>query len=340
MELKKRKEAVLFLGDYLRKKDERLNAFLHRTHFRNRWFTMENQHMAIDAICDEFLNEEKLNTWLNQYHIPKNGSPKKIGMIPAANIPLVGFHDMLSIFLAGHQSVIKVSERDEFITPFFIKKMAEEFPEIHSYFSFPDNISIKEIDGIIATGSNNSARYFESYFGHMNHIIRKNRNSVGILSGNENKEQLDALGKDVCQYFGLGCRNVSKLYVPEGYDFTNFLESLHQFRDDILHDKYKNNYDYQTTILILNKRDYWNSGSVIITEDESIASPISVVHFEHYTDLNNLENHLSEKEEQIQCIVSETPLKKLKSIPFGAAQSPTLSDYPDNIDTMEFLLNI
>ncbi len=338
MTLAERIGALLYLGDYLREKDERLHAYIHRTYHKNKWFTIENQYASIDAICAEFLTEKKLLAWVKTYSISENNSIKNIGLIPAANIPLVWFHDLMCIFISGHKSVVKLSERDSFVLPFFIQKMEEEFPQIKNYFSFPDNIPVDDLDAMIATGSNNSSRYFESYFGHLKNIIRRNRSSIAVLSGNETKEELNALGKDITLYYGLGCRNVSKLYVPKGYDFNPALEALHDYNNVILHDKYKNNYDYQTTILILNKQDYWNSGSIIFTKSESNSSPISVVHYEEYETVEEIQKNLSEKENEIQCIVSNSKLENKTTVPFGQAQSPSLFDYADGVDTMKFLL--
>ncbi len=337
MDLQKRKEALFFLGDYLRQKDERLYAHLHRTHYKNRWFTIENQYSAIDAICDEFLNPEKLNNWISNYQIKHWEHPKKIGLIPAANIPLVWFHDVFCIFISGHDPVVKLSDRDEYLLPFLVKKMNEEFPGVEQYFSFPENIAVKELDAIIATGSNNSSRYFDYYFRKMKNIIRSNRNSVGILDGSETQEELKELGDDICNYFGLGCRSVSKLYVPKNYDFVPLLEILHERKDLVLHEKYKNNYDYQTTILILNKTPYWNNGSSVIVKNNALASPISVIHFEEYEKKDELEKILLKEKNNIQCIVSKSPLDRIDSVPLGKAQCPGLSDYADGIDTMEFL---
>ncbi len=340
MDLEYRIQALLFLGKYLKEKDERLNAFVHRTHHRNKWFTHENQYDAMDAIANEFLEESKLRNWVKHYNIPQNTNAKKIGMIPAANIPMVWFHDVLSIFINGHHAVVKLSERDEFILPYLVKRMNEEFPGIENLFTFPDNLQVKELDAVIATGSNNSSRYFDYYFSKIKNIIRRNRSSIAIIQGDENKEELVALGKDITQYYGLGCRNVSKIYVPKDYDFTSTLEALHEYKEIILHDKYKNNYDYNTTMLILNKIPYWNSGSVILAKLDGISSPISMVHYEEYESLDEVEKTLLEKKEEIQCIVSKKQFDKIKTEKFGDAQSPSLFDYADGVDTMEFLLGL
>ncbi len=340
LSLEERIDILQQLGNYLKEKDERLGAYIHRTHFNNKWFTPENQWLSIDAITENFLNENKLNQWAKNYYLDKNNSPKKIGLIPAANIPLVAFHDIISIFITGNISVIKLSERDQFILPFFVKKMTEWNSNIEFYFQFPKQLSIKELDGIIATGSNNSSRYFESYFAKIPNIIRKNRNSIGIIQGDETADDFRKLGKDIFQYYGLGCRNVSKIHVPKNYKFEPLLEILHEFNSIILHEKYKNNFDYQITLLILNNAFHLNNGSIIISKNKAIQSPISVLHFEEYDNIDSLEKELNNQREEIQCIVSKIQFESMNTIHFGQAQSPTLLDYADGVDTIYFLLQL
>ncbi len=328
-------QALFDLGDFIRNGSEELDACIKYTALKNAWFTEENQRKALEAISLEFLSHANLSAFANRYDLPPSGEIKRIGLIPAANIPMVGFHDLLCIFLAGHKTVAKLSERDRQMLPFLIRKMIELHPEAQAYFTFPETLSVKELDGIIATGSNNSSRYFEQYFGSIPHIIRKNRTSVAILSGQETEDDLFQLGKDVFRYFGLGCRNVSHLVVPEGYDFNPLLEQWHKYNRIVLHHKYKNNFDYQFTLFILNKIEHLNNGCIILAENEALVSPISVVYYSTYGEGENPNDKLKSKTEEIQCIVSASG-----TIPFGKAQEPAIDDFADGVDTMEFLLQL
>ena len=270
---------------------------------------------------------------------PETQNSKRVGLVLAGNIPLVGFHDILCVFVAGHQSVIKLSDKDPFLLPMLLDFLKEIDAQTAAYFSTTTE-RLGGFDAVIATGSNNSARYFEAYFGKYPNIIRKNRNAVGILRGTETAEELRLLGNDILQYFGLGCRNVSKLYLPKGYNFTLLLETLHERNDIVLHDKYKNNFDYNFTLLILNKIKYESNGCLLMREAEEIASPISMVYYEFYDDLKGLSKTLQAKKEEIQLVVASSPIENLKTFNFGEAQKPSLSDYADGVDTLQFLINL
>src|SRR5690606_29335128 len=204
-------EALANLGERLLQKDDYLEAVMHRTHYNNAWFTIENQQRAIKAIAEHFLHKEKLQNWVAAYNLPEPKDQKTIGLVMAGNIPLVGFHDLVCVFVAGHKALIKLSEKDQYLLPYLLKLFAQANPKTEGYFEITEKL--QGFDAVIATGSNNSARYFETYFGKVPNIIRKNRNAVAVLDGSENGEELMRLGKDVFRYFGLGCRNVSKLYV-------------------------------------------------------------------------------------------------------------------------------
>ena len=281
----------------------------------------------------------------------RNPKSKRVGLVLAGNIPLVGFHDILCVFVSGHQSVIKLSDKDPFLLPMLLDFLKEIDDRTTAYFSTTTE-RLGGFDAVIATGSNNSARYFEAYFGKYPHIIRKNRNAVGILRGTETAEELRLLGNDIFQYFGLGCRNVSKLYLPKGYNFTLLLETLHERNEIVMHDKYKNNFDYNFTLLILNKIKYESNGCLLMREAEEIASPISMVYYEFYDDLTDLTKTLQAKKEEIQLVVtsfarrdainrvSTMPIENLKTFNFGEAQKPSLSDYADGVDTLQFLINL
>lgn len=335
MSLQERVELLAKLGDYLDSPNEKLDTVIHQTYLHNRWLTKENTQLALQAVRQEFLDENKLKTWVAQYNIPKQTSPQKIGLILAGNIPMVGFQDILNVFVAGHQSLIKYSEKDKHLIPHLIAVMAEINPASASYFESVERL--KDFDAVIATGSNNSARYFEAYFGKYPHIIRKNRTSVAILNGNETEDDLKKLGIDVFRFFGLGCRNVSKLYVPKDYDFIPLLETWKRFEYVVNHDKYKSNFDYNYCLIIMNGMPYVSNGSILLQEGESLHSRIASLYYEYYNDLNEVTEKLQAQQQEIQCIASLEGIDNLNVIPFGQAQQPTLNDYADGVDTMEFL---
>ncbi len=302
----------------------------------NGWFTQENIFRSLLAIADN-LTAEKLQRWTSEYTIPVKQS-KNIGLIMAGNIPLVGFHDFLSVLVSGHRAVIKLSSSDRHLLPLLSRWLITFNPALEDKIIFTEKL--QNIDAVIATGSNNSARYFEAYFGKYPHIIRKNRNSVAVLSGNETQQQLSDLGDDIFSYFGLGCRNVSKLYVPEGYDFDRFFKAVYQpFKDIIYHNKYANNYDYNKAIHLLDRVPMLENGFVLLKEDVSLHSPVAMLHYEYYTDIAAVNNQLSMISENIQCIVSNHPEVE-NAIPLGAAQYPELWDYADNVDTLQFLQDL
>ncbi len=338
MDLSERIAALSSLGEHLLGEDEYLNAVIQRTYFNNRWFTPENQERAIKVIAKEFLDEKKLRGWAGQYEILNRQTPSNVGLVMAGNIPLVGFHDLVCVFVAGHRSLIKLSEKDKFLLPYLLKLLEKINPDTAAYFEIMERL--KGYDAVIATGSNNSARYFEAYFGKSPHIIRKNRNSVAVLDGTETEDELLALGKDVFRYFGMGCRNVSKIYVPQGYIFQTLVEKLHEYRDIILHDRYKNNFDYNYAIVMLNRTPFINNGCIILAEDPAIASRIAILHYEYYSDRKAVDEELKLREEEIQCVVAKTASPGLEHVAFGKTQSPGLDDYADGVDVMGFLMGV
>ncbi|MEK7256349.1 MAG: acyl-CoA reductase, partial [Bacteroidota bacterium] len=235
MNLKERITALALIGEHLQSKDDYLQAIMHRTHFNNPWLTLENQERAVKAIATRFLQNDKLENWLKKYPVADEPPLKNVGLVMAGNLPLVGFHDVLCVFAAGHRAKIKLSDKDKFLLPYLLKLLEKINPASAAFFEIVE--FLKDFDAVIATGSNNSARYFEAYFGKKPNVIRRNRNAVAILDGSETTAELLALGNDVFQYFGLGCRNVSKIYVPKGYDFQPLLEALHEYNEVILHNK-------------------------------------------------------------------------------------------------------
>lgn len=338
MKLEERISALIALGEHLQAPDDYREAVIHRTHFNNQWFTKEHQRKAIQAIATHFLSEKELRNWLAEYDIPEKSPAKTVGLVMAGNIPLVGFHDVLCTFIAGHRAMIKLSEKDKYLLPYVFRQLAIIDPRTADYFAPVERL--RDFDAVVATGSNNSARYFEQYFSKYPHIIRKNRNAVAVLDGTESKEELEALSRDVFQYFGLGCRNVAKLYVPEGYRFEPLLEGLHEYREIVLNDKYKNNFDYNYAILVLNKEKYMANGCIILRENRDISSPIAGLNYEYYQDLKALEKELEERKEEIQLVVAKDGLLSQKTYPFGNAQQPELSDYADGVDTLDFLIGL
>ncbi len=347
MNLQDRIALMSRLGSLLSEPDERLLAHVQRTAHHNPWFTEENQRAAMKALAEHMLQSEALGDWAASYDLAaeetdeRKKKPQIIGLIFAGNIPLVGFHDWLAVFISGHRAMVKLSERDPWLFPHLLKRL-EEWDE-----RFAGQTQVVErlqgFDAVIATGSNNSARYFEQYFGKYPHIIRRNRNSVAVLTGGESREQLLELGKDVFSYFGLGCRNVSKLYLPrqssrgQDYDFEPLLEALHEYKEVILHHPYKNNFDYNYALLMLNKEPFYATGSVILREDERLTSRIATLHYEFYESEEHLAKALSAQRENIQCVMSEVPVAGFSVLPFGKSQTPGLKNYPDGVDVMEFL---
>lgn len=346
MTLQERLRTLIQLGNHLRDgEDEYLDALQQRTEFNNKWFTLANQKRSVKAIADEFLDAEKLQRWLEPYlsyfevkHATGQFQRQTVGLVLAGNIPLVGFHDILCAYVSGHRSQIKLSEKDQYVLPYLLKKLADFDERAAQYFDLVPRL--KDFDAVIATGSNNSARYFESYFRKVPNIIRRNRNGVAVLNGQESEEELKALGEDIFQYFGLGCRNVAKLYVPADYNFDPLLEALHEWRQIQNHSKYKNNFDYNYALLLLNKEPFYSNGSIIIREDEAMLSHIAGLFYERYQDTEKLEAQLIERAEEIQLIVSRPETLRLETKNFGEAQRPGLSDYADGVDTVAFLLSI
>lgn len=301
----------------------------------NGWYTEEQVFFALQSWA-EALTPENLNKWLGAYEIG-GIQPKTVGLILAGNIPLVGFHDFLSVLITGHKALVKTSSNDQHLLPFLVKYLNAVEPGFKEYIEFTEG-KLEGFDAVIATGSNNTARYFEYYFKDKPSIIRKNRNSGAILTGKETHEELVALGEDIFRYFGLGCRNVSKLFVPTGYDFKSFFEAMYEYRDVIHYEKYANNYDYNKAVFLMSNFKLLDNEFLTIKEDAGYASPISSVFYEYYDNLDSLKQKLEADAGQLQCVVSNGLTDT--SIPFGQTQKPELWDYADNVDTIAFLLKI
>jgi hypothetical protein len=299
----------------------------------NGWHTPEQVYYAVQSWA-KALTEENLNQWLSNYSIAIT-EPKNVALILAGNIPLVGFHDFLSVLITGHNVLVKTSSNDQHLLPFLAKYLIAIEPEFANKITFVEG-KLENFDAVIATGSDNTARYFEYYFKEKPSIIRKNRNSVAVLDGTETKEQLIALGEDIFRYFGLGCRNVSKLFVPKGYVFDSFFEAIFEHQDIIKYEKYANNYDYNKAVFLMSNFKLLDNGFLTIKEDINYASPISSVFYEYYENLSDLEKRIKAQADNIQCVVSNHLIKN--SVAFGQTQQPKLWDYADNVDTISFLL--
>ncbi len=333
MELEERINAFAALGDKIDQLTEsEKEIIVDRAGQLNAWFTPESVLLSLTGIR-QFLYREALTNWTANYNLTHQRE-KIVGVAMAGNIPLVGFHDLLCILIAGHQIAAKKSSQDSYLITLLCDWLIESNPKFQSKIKFEERLN--HVDALIATGSDNSSRYFEYYFRKIPHIIRKNRSSCAVLIGEEDASLLTELGKDVFTYFGLGCRNVSKIYVPEDYNFPNLLDNWEIYQPITHHHKYANNYDYQKSIMLVNSTPFYDNGFVMLTESENLVSPISVVFYETYTDLSDLNKKLTNHSEKIQCIVSANGWYE-GSIPFGKAQQPEVADYADQVDTMNFL---
>jgi hypothetical protein len=301
----------------------------------NGWFTKENIAYALNG-WSNLLTKSNISQWLEDYNINTTES-KKVAIIMSGNIPLVGFHDFISVLLSGHNVLVKQSSNDKHLLPFLAKYLEHVEPEFKGRLVFTEG-KLESFDAVIATGSNNTARYFEYYFKGKPSIIRKNRNSVAILTKNETEDQLKALSEDIFRYYGLGCRNVSKLFVPKNYDFQDFFQAMYHWNPVMNLAKYANNYDYNKAVYLMSEFDMLENGFLMIKEDESYASPIATVFYEYYESIEQIKSKLNSDKDHIQCIVSEALLPT--EIKFGQTQNPQLWDYADDVDTIEFLIKL
>lgn len=323
------------LGELL-SKTEQFNDIFEKAEQQNSWFTRANVIFAFKS-WSEALSENNVQQWLSQYQIPQTTSPKKILIIMAGNLPLVGFHDLLCVLVAGHKAIVKLSSDDGVLLPYLIKQIRVFAPEWAEAVAFTDD-KVTEYDAVIATGSDNTARYFEYYFGKKPHIIRKNRHSVAVLTGEETPEELQDLGKDIFLYYGLGCRSVSKLFVPQGYDFDLLFQAIYPYKDIIEEQKYANNYDYNKAVYLMSLYKLLENGFLLLKEDEHYGSPIATLFYEYYTNKEALKKKLATDKEKIQCVVGHNFIDG--EIPFGQTQTPKLWDYADGVNTLTFLLNL
>jgi len=354
MNISERINAFVKLGDFLnqfsRKEnteniDNKLNIKFYeifektitRTGLLNHWFTEDNIRFALNGICN-WLKTDTLEQWVKPYYSTQTPEGKRIGVISAGNIPLVGFHDFLAVLISGNYYLGKLSSKDDLLLKLISSILIEIEPAFADLIHFQEN-TISNFNAVIATGSNNSARYFNYYFGKYPHIIRKNRNSIALLTGTETSQQLENLAIDIMQYFGLGCRNVSSIAVPENYDFAPLFNALKPYEKLYSHNKYANNYDYNKSVLLMNRTPFRDTGFLVVKEDAKIASPVAVLNYFVYKNQQALEQFISLNTNQIQCIVGENVVFS-DLINFGETQKLKLTDYADNIDTMKFLFSL
>lgn len=339
MKLEERIEALVGLAQKLDRNNEELSSNVYQSKIHNQWFTEENSWRMLEAIKSEYLDHQNIKDWIRNYKIKEVGTSKRVGLVLAGNIPLVGWHDIMCCFISGHTSVIKLSDKDKFLTPYLIKELKRIDSRTSTYFEIVDKL--KDFDAVIATGSNNTSKYFEYYFAKYPHIIRANRNAVAVLTGEETDEEINALGADIFEYFGLGCRNVSMCLVPRNLEWERYLNIWHEgYKRLAEHNKYKNNFDHNVSLFILNKEKYMISGSLIVKEDPSIASRISSMHYQHYDSQKEVENYLRDHKELIQCVVSANDIIGVDTFRFGEAQRPKINDYADGVDTLKFLTGL
>jgi len=334
MKLKERISAFVTLGKELREfNDSKLSDIIDGQYLKNAWFTPENVRFALSSIA-ESLTEESIEKWLSKYsEISNANEPKTIGIIMAGNIPLVGFHDFMCTLLTGNKVIAKTSSKDSDLIVYIAEMLCKINNGFSKLINFTQN-SLSGFDAVIATGSNNTSRYFDYYFGKYPNIIRKNRNSVAVIDGNESVHELKKLGCDIFTYFGLGCRNVSKIYIPTGYKLNNFIDNWNSYANIINNNKYANNYDFHKAVFLVNRDKFVDTGYLLLKEENAISSPVSVLYYEYYRSKTELEINIEKHKNNIQCIVSKN------DVPFGKSQNPHLWDYSDEIDTIDFLLKI
>jgi hypothetical protein len=331
MTLQQRIELLVRLGEYVQRNDDEWQHVKEQANRKNPWFVPEFIEMATNNIGNAFLQKDKLDNWVKDYRVPaENNQPVTVGIVMAGNIPMVGFHDLLCIFITGHISKIKLSSKDEVLIEHLVLLLKKWAPEIGDLILIAEQL--KGCDAYIATGSNNSGRYFDYYFGKYPHIIRRNRTSVAILDGSETTEELEKLADDIQTYFGLGCRNVTKLYVPPDYNFSPLLAALNKYAHYEDFHKYKHNYDYQLALLMMGNKFYMTNGTVLLSKNESFFTAVSQVNYEFYSNTEELESLRNNAD--VQCIVGH------HALPFGQAQQPSLADYADRVDTMKFAVSL
>lgn len=309
---------------------EEFETAILRAKVLNPWFTEDQVRKALGGIVS-MLDKSMLENWIDSYESLEETN-RTIGVVMAGNIPAVGFHDFLCVLISGNKLLAKLSSEDTILLPMIANTLIHLEPRFREYIKFVDRL--QDFDAVIATGSNNSARYFESYFKEYPSIIRKNRTSVAVFTGNETEEELTAFAEDVFLYFGKGCRNVTKVFIPKDFELNKLFQAFYPYQEIVNHNKYANNYDYNKAVYLMNQVELIENGFLLMKEDTSLYSPLSVLNYEYYESLDEVTSKLNEEKENIQCVVGT------QYVPFGKAQSPDVSDYADGVDTLEFLLSL
>jgi len=349
MELKERVECFVKLGNFLSQLNKSSPVFLSdklkclkskikEAEIKNNWFTEQNILNSLKSLSEQ-LSFDNFDAWIIPYNLKEITHKKKVLVIMAGNIPLVGFHDFMSVIISGNNAIVKLSSNDNVLFPFIWDVMCEINPNISSMSNYISDIAERKFDAVIATGSNNSAKYFEYYFKNVPKIIRKNRRSIAILDGKETKQELESLSEDIFLYFGLGCRNISKLYLPKDYDLNRLFDVFYKYKEIINHKKYSNNYDYNKAIFLMGGHNLTENGFLLMKEDSSIQSPVAVLYYEFYENIENVKDYINENLDLLQCVVCKNNIVN-RSTYFGETQKPNLWDYADNLDTIDFLISI
>ncbi|MBT3417310.1 MAG: acyl-CoA reductase [Flavobacteriales bacterium] len=320
---------------YLLEELDVLKQKIKESEIRNNWFSEESVLSSLQSISEQ-LTTENFDAWLTPYNLENNTQDKKVLLVMAGNIPLVGFHDFLSVIVSGNKVVVKLSSNDRVLLPYLWEVLCKINPIISDKLEYIEDLKERKFDAVIATGSDNSAKYFEYYFKNIRRIIRKNRRSVAVLNGKETQQELKGLSEDIFLYFGLGCRNVSKVFLPNGYNLDKLFDVFFPFQDVVNHKKYGNNYDYNKAIFLMGGHELTENGFLLMKEDTSLQSPVSMLFYEFYEDLDKVKDYINENEDLLQCVVSKEDIVK-KNTHFGETQKPQLWDYADNTDTIEFL---
>lgn len=314
-----------------------IEPVLSRAAAENGWFSPDQSRAAIQSLAEDMLKSETLNAWASRYALEDKIVSKKIGLVMAGNIPLVGMHDLFAVLLSGHRALIVASSKDEVLTEWMISQIEIASPGLGKFIEIAEKLT--RADAVIATGSNNTMKYFQQYFSKKPHILRGSKTSAAVITGKETEEDFEALGREIFSFYGLGCRNVSKLFVPEGYDFVPMLDAFRLFAPVVENNKYWHNYEYYKAIYLVNRTVHLDTGFLLVKADTASASPPGNLFYQTYGPAEPLAEELSAGK-QWQCIYSAGKVDGVKTLPFGEGQHPNPWDYADNTDTIAFLLSL
>lgn len=342
MNLQSRIDAFVRLGERMLNESKqgcgsKFESVINEASVHNPWFTPENVYFAVDTIANNWLTRDTLNTFISKYP-NENFNPgvsKKVVVIMAGNIPFAGLHDLICVLLTGHRFLGKVSSKDGHLISAIINLLQEINPEFNDLIELSE-VTLHGFDAVIATGSDNSSRYFDYYFKNYPTIIRRHRNSLAIISGQETLDDLTMLSDDIFLYFGLGCRSVSMLFIPKGYDFRVLLKAFKAWQNLDTHNKYMNNYEFQKTMNLMNLIDHIDTDFMLLKQNDSLSSTVGVVHYKEYEDIESVISYIDSHKDEIQCVVGDSSIIP-NAIPFGTCQNPKLDEFADGIDTIKFL---